>query len=793
MDEGDGEPPPLHDPGPSPGDVGNLIVAANDSDLRSDVTDQMPELGHRPCEEAINERSLKAEIDEATSGLVELVVTPSSDYTGPRPVLSSNPNSSGPDTGSDTFGLSHWEAEKLKQLRKPREEVPLESLGLSPDDQRRIKKLKSCRLALESIIEEYLQSDDALACEKAYQETGKGNEIEPESKDPEFSLSAIQWIKSLAFTSVTQKLFNFHFDRLKPILNFEDSSEKQEQFEGFQEIWNTIVQACKLNLELQRNSDIAARKTCELYDLKPHEEVTATTRQYSKKLYAVISSALTQIREAVAKLSYLERYHSYYEVTKKLDHLIMMMSPSEPLREEPDTKITDEGTSDEFLASLVAQQLRSTPRQLNIYKATTKTRACILRVLSGLSLYYSRSGNQPDWDLMAHLWYDALKARDTQYSTTILETIALARQDLRNNKRSCASSKILQAAAAPAANLATRKPLLQAQQGKAKQGLQPTQTVPKGTKAKKAVKAELNTSEGTKEPVKLQDHEIEELQNFLNDNDPSDAEKQIKQMVSAAIEASLALPDQELKILRDLSSVPREAEVKKNLKRMVHFDYQVTSAATKEACNLPDQLKQGRTPASVPTYHKLDDSKGPFRKALPQIVFNVLRSYRHPPSSSEDKKWTEYKCPHSQHQWGESWVDAQGAIHPTFSAMIFIGQPNAVQKNPVFLINEEDVFEWMNELFYSTDPSTGKRTLVPETFLDPDIFKANFKTVSKEGIHDLQVRSTGSSSYMCTKHYHEKKYWEDLLMPITIQTCQLAQSAKACKFDQLVAEKSANS
>ena len=129
MDEGDGEPPPLHDPGPSPGDVGNLIVAANDSDLRSDVTDQMPELGHRPCEEAINERSIKAEIDEATSGLVELVVTPSSDYTGPRPVLSSNPNSSGPDTGSDTFGLSHWEAEKLKQLRKPREEVPLESLG----------------------------------------------------------------------------------------------------------------------------------------------------------------------------------------------------------------------------------------------------------------------------------------------------------------------------------------------------------------------------------------------------------------------------------------------------------------------------------------------------------------------------------------------------------------------------------------------------------------------------------------------------------------------------------------
>ena len=125
--------------------------------------------------------------------------------------------------------------------------------------------------------------------------------------------------------------------------------------------------------------------------------------------------------------------------------------------------------------------------------------------------------------------------------------------------------------------------------------------------------------------------------------------------------------------------------------------------------------------------------------------------------------------------------------------MIFIGQPNAVQKNPVFLINEEDVFEWMNELFYSTDPSTGKRTLVPETFLDPDIFKANFKTVSKEGIHDLQVRSTGSSSYMCTKHYHEKKYWEDLLMPITIQTCQLAQSAKACKFDQLVAEKSADS
>ena len=72
----------------------------------------------------------------------------------------------------------------------------------------------------------------------------------------------------------------------------------------------------------------------------------------------------------------------------------------------------------------------------------------------------------------------------------------------------------------------------------------------------------------------------------------------------------------------------------------------------------------------------------------------AIATFREGPESNKERG--EYKCPHDKYQWSESWVDAKGAYQPTFSAIVFVGQPRFLKKNPIFLINEVEAFEWFD-------------------------------------------------------------------------------------------------
>jgi hypothetical protein len=121
-------------------------------------------------------------------------------------------------------------------------------------------------------------------------------------------------------------------------------------------------------------------------------------------------------------------------------------------------------------------------------------------------------------------------------------------------------------------------------------------------------------------------------------------------------------------------------------------------------------------------------------------------------------------------------------IHPEFAAMVFIGQPRYGEKKPIFLINEESVFDWFDAMLYQDRRQSQIKNFIPQVLTKPEMFKTYFKTISMEDVHDLKIRSTGTSSYMCSKHSHDTKSWQDPNLPISISTCQLGQISKACEF-----------
>lgn len=829
MDEGDGDPPPILEPASESGSDDTVIET--DQGLRPRVRNPALRLGLRPRPMDENKPSLKAELEQAEkeadlkskidSSLLRLDSESSSEYKGPRPVLSSNPTV--PEE-VDIFlpGLNAWEKRRLKKLKEVKQSgstVDPDPSILSPDEFLRLRKLSYCRSDLRKTIDSIRIRGAAFApmYKSNVDEAASSSDSEDESIKP--PSTAKKWVKFLFGIMADTKLSQFHLARVKSEIfcqDVEDSAEKMAQFKDFQDALDDIREACLLDVEFIKKSEFAATKLCELYGLRPHEEVCSISRQFSDNLFKVVAKAITLIRDEVDRLMCLDMFPSFWEMKRRLTVVLGQLQPVEPLDEEPNICPKEQDESDIRLARRAVHALAILTPYLSANRATTKVRACKLRTLAGLSLHYSRSGGNPDWDLMARLWYDAMTVRKERFSTTILESIVEAKAGLAEDKRSPAGHKIL---AAAKAEISHKDVLALIEEERTIKD----QTPPADSEIARRVAAralelvaekraaandelvwksyfEAERTGETPKPVPAAEIEAlalqvahEALETIAEEKAKSQSKSTgsraagmgLKRTREAKAKARLlrkgrpGLSDKELSVQEE-DQDDNTAQKSKNFRRLVHLDYDITAAATKAACRHQGRIRDGKSVVCIPTYKKLGNPKNPIGPKLPELVTKALATFRESPEKGKG----EYKCPHDKYQWSESWVDAKGAYQPTFSAIVFVGQPRFLRKNPIFIINEAEAFDWFDELMHYTDKESGKRIFTPETLLDPAALHERFKAITLEGIHDLQVRSTGSSSYMCSKHSHETKSWEDSKLPINIRTCQLGEMTNACWFGQ---------
>ena len=618
------------------------------------------------------------------------------EYTGQRPVLSSNPE-------------------------EPDDKPDYESLGLKPYEIKRLEELRRCREALTERMK-YIHS---LPEPESVSDTEGQSETEPHSglDDPENGMTTTEWLDDLIRSTAGLAVLKNELGTASYTARYEDNFPKLKELKEFEKTLYTVTETAKAAIKLQRMCDVAGRRVCKRFRLKPDEFVNRTTLQFSQTLHEILVKALRQIMTAITETECIERYNSCQEILGKLETMIKMLSPIEPLDEDPDQE--DEGGDfQEYpLASLVSHQLRVMPCQLKVTKATTKVRACRLRALSGLSLYYSRSGREPDWDLMARLWYDAMHTDPSQYCTTLLDVISKAKEALQRKDE--AHTSAIWSSATGTTEVQNKK-----------------------------------TSQESLEPSISASASRPDL--FTRPEPDTGAKPKAK------LEAFKGLMDRELK-----DDQPAESD--RDFRKKVSLEYEITSEATKEACHQLAAEKAGKT-VEIPAFEFMDKAPKSFKKMLPRLVHEALESYKRQAPKGE----ATFKCPHDAQQWSESWVDAQGALHPTFSAILFVGPPKFKRKNPIFLINEDTLFEWFDEIMH---PETADGDeLNPKVLLSPDTLKSCFRTVSLDGIHDLKVRSTGASSYLCSKHSHTTKSWQDPNLPIDITTCQLGQLSPAYRF-----------
>jgi len=126
------------------------------------------------------------------------------------------------------------------------------------------------------------------------------------------------------------------------------------------------------------------------------------------------------------------------------------------------------------------------------------------------------------------------------------------------------------------------------------------------------------------------------------------------------------------------------------------------------------------------------------------------------------------RCPHDIDQWSPAWVDAQGALNPTFSALIFVGAPTESRErdHTLFLVNENDFFSYTTALSHRSEPGD-------KIFTSPAALRAVAKVQSLSGVHKLRIHSTGASSALCSNRSHEVKKWIDNFLPLYVESCQL--------------------
>ena len=162
------------------------------------------------------------------------------EYTGPKPVLSSNP------------------------------EPDYESLGLSPKDMSRLEKLKSCRDRLTERIE-YIHS---ITVPGNFLDDQDCQEPEPPSEselDSHEKLKAIDWIQTLIQSTAASTVMKFEMGIAHTLVRLEDDYPKLKELGEFEKTLHKIAQGTKAALRLQRVSDIAAREVCCDFGLRPHE------------------------------------------------------------------------------------------------------------------------------------------------------------------------------------------------------------------------------------------------------------------------------------------------------------------------------------------------------------------------------------------------------------------------------------------------------------------------------------------------------------------------------------------
>lgn len=214
---------------------------------------------------------------------------------------------------------------------------------------------------------------------------------------------------------------------------------------------------------------------------------------------------------------------------------------------------------------------------------------------------------------------------------------------------------------------------------------------------------------------------------------------------------------------------------KKGYLQWVYLNYQVGSATIRQFCQQLAARHYNRQKIKKSDRFNTNKQKLTASSLTKIVVPNLVHDIIHGKISRDLYLGQQglkeiVKCPHELGTNSPSWKDAQGAISPTFSAIIFLGESTKIETMPIMVINHRKVSQWMLEL---------KAHLGTQSSLDPFLnvndMAAVLPVVSQDNVHKIEIHSVGASSALCSGRLHEARKWVDNQLPIHISTCQLSQ------------------
>jgi len=474
-----------------------------------------------------------------------------------------------------------------------------------------------------------------------------------------------------------------------------------------------IEEKTGIAIMLVDGSDRCMRQSHEK-DTRPDKPSLWSEAQYTRELCRIIHRSLDVIISMTEDFLELERSASYRDVILKLECAKTIFETPDP---DDDLKVPVPGhpISTKEIAVKVVQATDEKADEKQIYQGISGNRRCRLKTLAGLSLFYSKTGTQPDWDLLARLWFDSLVGPETVSHTSVFQVLTEARVPLSDQGE---QDKVLNTISR-AARKARGKP------------------------------------------------EIAYMHSLVDKIRSREESRKKKENRVESIKPKFAVMDSTRAIAQ-----------------AVNLAYYVAQLASSAVCQLTlnDELLSASSTTEertfVPTYGKLRKLKDPFHTAIPQMVTDAVNAQLREGLSRTGKLERKYHyCPHDPYcKEGTPWIEAKGAMDPSFSAIVFVGPPTLNSR--VMIINEEKVFGWMNKLL-QYDRSKKEEGVIssnpafPNAFLNIDELQKRTRITSMEGVHSLKINSTGQSSYLCYREPHETQMWHDALLPIDIRTCSL--------------------